>query len=376
MVISADMTSVYCTCFPKHVHTEDFGQLASCKGCHLSIPDEESIYTAFKDVKQIRYMGTKALSAKRYLINTTVERQRFRGDVDKLIRKYGTESLSSTIQSLLRSGVFTSYVAARERFPGLDHDMPAADCDDDVRPSEENGEYDEIAEKATEEEATAQKVDWGPAEPTTKDSYDDWPGEPEAVKEDDPIARDPEPELICDTPVPDAEEETMSGKPEEREALTETTPEEPDCEFVAPTEPSAKEAPVVEDKTWPEKITSATGVDPTNAYEEPTIEAKPVDVGIQDTVVNRTPIDSTRMKRFLDDAVKLTEMLNIKDYSDMVKKVRLDIGMVIEGLSREEQDAEDQKEKKPKRIAEERMKLDEQEAGQLNYRTRRGFYHC
>ncbi|KAL5610511.1 hypothetical protein FOBRF1_006628 [Fusarium oxysporum] len=275
MVVSADMTSVYCTCFPKHVHTKDCGQLDSCKGCHLSIPDQESIYTAFKNVEQIQYVGTKGLRGKRYLIKTIVEQQRFRGDVDKLIRKYGTESLSSTIQSLLQNAVFTSYVAARERFPGLDHDMPVADCDD-VKPSEESGVYDEIAEKATEEEATAEKVDWGPEEPTTKDSYDDWPGEPEAVKEDDPIAREPEPELICDTPVPDAEEETTSEKPEEWEALTEATPEEPDCKFVAPTEPSAEEAPI-EDKTWPEEITSATEVDPTNAYEEPTIEAKPVD---------------------------------------------------------------------------------------------------
>lgn len=90
-------------------------------------------------------------------------------------------------------------------------------------------------------------------------------------------------------------------------------------------------------------------------------------IGIQDTVVNRTPIDSSRMKKFLDDAVELTDILKMKDYGDMVKKVRLDIGKAIEDLSREEQEAEDHQEKKLKRIAEERMKLDEREAEVREY---------
>jgi hypothetical protein len=83
--------------------------------------------------------------------------------------------------------------------------------------------------------------------------------------------------------------------------------------------------------------------------------------GIQDIAVNRTPIDSSRMKKFLEDAVELTEILKMKDYGDIIRKVQLDIGKTTEGLSREEQEAKDRQEKKLKRIAEERKKLDERE---------------
>jgi hypothetical protein len=37
--------------------------------------------------------------------------------------------------------------------------------------------------------------------------------------------------------------------------------------------------------------------------------------------VNRTPIDSSRITKFLEDAAKLTEILKIKDYGDIIRKV-------------------------------------------------------
>lgn len=84
--------------------------------------------------------------------------------------------------------------------------------------------------------------------------------------------------------------------------------------------------------------------------------------GIQDTAVNRTPINSYILGKFLDDAVELTEILEMKNHGNIVRAIRLDIGKTIEGLSRGEQEAEDQQEKKLKRIAEERRRLDEREA--------------
>jgi hypothetical protein len=99
MVLSTDGSSeyCYCTCVPKQVRIEKYNQLDSCKECQLGLPDQESIYTAFKNVEQIQYVGTKGLKEKWYLIATIIEQQRFRRGVDKLIRKYGTESLSSTL---------------------------------------------------------------------------------------------------------------------------------------------------------------------------------------------------------------------------------------------------------------------------------------
>ena len=83
--------------------------------------------------------------------------------------------------------------------------------------------------------------------------------------------------------------------------------------------------------------------------------------GIQHTAVNRTPMCSSATRKLLDDAIKLTEILGMKDHGDIITKVRLDIGKTIESLSRREQEAEDQQEKKLKMIAEERKKLDERE---------------
>jgi predicted GTPase len=62
---------------------------------------------------------------------------------------------------------------------------------------------------------------------------------------------------------------------------------------------------------------------------------------IQDIAVDRTPIDSSRIKKLLDDAVRLTEMLKIRDYSDIVKRVQLGIEKAIEVLSHEEQEAKE-----------------------------------
>ncbi|KAL3584404.1 hypothetical protein FPOAC2_14184 [Fusarium poae] len=94
-------------------------------------------------------------------------------------------------------------------------------------------------------------------------------------------------------------------------------------------------------------------------------------VDIQDIAANRSRIDWSRMKEFLDNALELTEVLNIKEYSDIVQKVRMDIGKAVEGLKCKEQEAEDQQEEKLQRIAEERRKLDKCEVEVRKYKKNR-----
>ncbi|KAF9760791.1 hypothetical protein IL306_004117 [Fusarium sp. DS 682] len=94
-------------------------------------------------------------------------------------------------------------------------------------------------------------------------------------------------------------------------------------------------------------------------------------VDIQDIAAKRTRIDWSRMKKLLDDAFELTEVLNVKEYSDIVQKVRIDIGKAVEGLSCKEQEAEDQQEEKLQRIAEERRKLDRCEVEVRKYKENR-----
>ncbi|KAF6528292.1 hypothetical protein HZS61_008594 [Fusarium oxysporum f. sp. conglutinans] len=241
----------------------------------------------------------------------------------------------------------------------------------------------------------AKQVDWDPKETAEKASYDDEDRfcEPEAATEYDPSARDMEPSLACDIPTLDAKEEPMSEKFGEYEAATitaeeeeelaaltfkkakrgklvrndrvrftlltqkaenaaqaqaakddedaavEAIPEKPDWgytrDYVALANPPADET-LKEDKSWPEEENAA-------AEAEPIEDAKPVD-------------------EVFDDAVELTEILNVKEYGEIIIQIQLDIGKTMKSLSRDEEEAQSQEEKKLQWIAEERRKLDEREA--------------
>jgi hypothetical protein len=83
---------------------------------------------------------------------------------------------------------------------------------------------------------------------------------------------------------------------------------------------------------------------------------------IQTITVERRSINWPRMKRFFDDAIELTEVLNVKEYGEIIIQIRLHIRKTIEGLSRDEEEAQSQEAKKLQWIDEERRKLDEREA--------------
>ncbi|RYC78907.1 hypothetical protein BFJ63_vAg18217 [Fusarium oxysporum f. sp. narcissi] len=83
---------------------------------------------------------------------------------------------------------------------------------------------------------------------------------------------------------------------------------------------------------------------------------------VQTIAIERRPINWPRMKKFFDDAVELTEMLNVKEYGEIITDIRLNIGKTVEGLSRNEEEAQSQAEKNMQCIIEERRKLDEREA--------------
>ncbi|KAL7755758.1 hypothetical protein ACKLNR_014285 [Fusarium oxysporum f. sp. zingiberi] len=83
---------------------------------------------------------------------------------------------------------------------------------------------------------------------------------------------------------------------------------------------------------------------------------------VQTIAVERRPINWPRMKKFFDDAVELTEILQVKKFGEIIIQIQLDIGKTMEGLSQEEEEAQSQEEKRLQWIAEERRKLDEREA--------------
>jgi hypothetical protein len=59
---------------------------------------------------------------------------------------------------------------------------------------------------------------------------------------------------------------------------------------------------------------------------------------IEDTAVKRTPIDWSRTKEFLDNAIELTDVLQTEEYGDAIKKIRVDVTKAIQNLRHQEQE--------------------------------------
>lgn len=94
---------------------------------------------------------------------------------------------------------------------------------------------------------------------------------------------------------------------------------------------------------------------------QPSEELLEAVAGIQETAVKRTPICWSRMEKFLDNAVELVEILNSKEYVDIVRKVQQGIKKVAEDLRMEEQKTKNDEERKLELIAAERRRLEERE---------------
>jgi hypothetical protein len=58
---------------------------------------------------------------------------------------------------------------------------------------------------------------------------------------------------------------------------------------------------------------------------------------IEDAAVKRTPIDWSRTKKFLDNGVELTEVLQTEEYGDVIKRIRIDVTKAIQDLHHQEQ---------------------------------------
>ncbi|KAH6953997.1 hypothetical protein BKA56DRAFT_706874 [Ilyonectria sp. MPI-CAGE-AT-0026] len=369
--------SSYCSCADLTVEYQGPPQSARCTSCHRRCPDEVAIYLALRDIASIHELGRKWFKKMKNRTTTTrtvLAKLQDQPAVGALVDQYGADAFDSVVKRLLTNKVFTSEAIAYERFPGLACDIPAPHVEEEAI----------ISKKPAED--TPEKSDWellapadAPAEASDRALEDATPAE-EAPAED---KNSPEEELPTTEAYPvEAYEEDppAEAKPTEVEKVCEDCVQEEQNTIYLPFSSQHKSMILLQEVLegacfayGQRKLSTLLRKRGWNCVEafismrhtfdtEPSRDLLQSVASIQDTVVNRTPIDSSRMKKFLDDAVELTEILKIKDYSDIVKKVRLDIGMAIVGLSREEQEAEDQQDKKLKRIAEERMELDRREA--------------
>ncbi|KAL3584721.1 hypothetical protein FPOAC2_14502 [Fusarium poae] len=371
-----------------------------CGICDRYCPDEKAIYLALRDIELIRDLGRKWAKKTHYptsMIKTALA-SIDRSDVKALVDKYGMDSLQSVVRRLLKDRSFTSESIAEQRFPGLTAVIVHAEAMS-TEPAESTSEKTdweilvavEAPAKASEEEPEeipAKTAEEEPEEATAKSP------EEEGIENQRWLEKEPFPTEPYPTEAYEAPAET---KPLEEEACGDRIQEEQKTgclpmgsqhnllvhlqevletacfaygQKTLPTQLRKRGWDCVEAvalRTWMNEFPTMT-----KAFD--TIDRRELlqsVVDIQDIAANRSRIDWSRMKEFLDNALELTEVLNIKEYSDIVQKVRMDIGKAVEGLKCKEQEAEDQQEEKLQRIAEERRKLDKCEVEVRKYKKNR-----
>ncbi|EWY79390.1 hypothetical protein FOYG_17438 [Fusarium oxysporum NRRL 32931] len=414
MAIFADKSGGYCTCFPKQVNVNSYGRLNSCKGCYLSIPDEKSVYVAFRYVADMRNVGTKGLHRKSYIIKDIIEKQLYQPGVEELLKKYSMAPLISTLQTLLEGGIFTTHFAAKRRFPDLDHDMPTVCCEDE-KPSEDIGAYREPTEMATEE-----KTDWEPEEATKPScSYDDWPCEPEVAEEEEeePKATEPLPEItedeLCmecditlhtnDIPTSDTPTEEEKPKPADSEQSSEA-PEDCDMTPKSPCKKANIDAVLLPFSSlyellvglqrYLERACFAYGrreIPATLSLNNwDCAEAVPLEhwmrefldqsqnfstiinnknlkllfkrvCKIQEVASQRIHIESDVLRGFLEDACELVHVLGDEKYKDLIGEFKSDIEKVLEDTQHKNTAYQNRRDGKLQHIESERAKLDKLE---------------
>ncbi|VTO87341.1 unnamed protein product [Fusarium graminearum] len=82
---------------------------------------------------------------------------------------------------------------------------------------------------------------------------------------------------------------------------------------------------------------------------------------IEDTAVKRTPINWYKMEKFLDNAAELAKVLQTEEYSDVMKKIRVDVEMAIRDLWDQEQEVQEDERLELLQILFERERLKDRE---------------
>ncbi|KAH7460555.1 hypothetical protein FOMA001_g19549 [Fusarium oxysporum f. sp. matthiolae] len=270
-------------------------------------------------------------------------------------------------------------LSARDTEPSLACDIPTLDAKEEP-----------ISEKLDEYKAAVEAIpgtsDWDFVA-TAKPPTDETLKEDKSWPEEENTAAEAEPTKAYEEPIEEAKtvDEEEHGEPKPDDGYMQEQQKIASLPFSSPYRLMAYLQQVLEEacfacgrKNWPEllrkhnwdcveAVSLATWVKEFEHLQH-TFDTRPSRgllqsvAEVQTIAVERRPINWPRMKRFFDDAVELTEILNAKEYGEIILQIRLDIGKTIEGLSRDEEEAQIQEEKKLQWIAEERRKLDEREA--------------
>ncbi|KAI3571042.1 hypothetical protein IWW34DRAFT_772650 [Fusarium oxysporum f. sp. albedinis] len=388
----------YCSCDNPEVERRGSRQTPHCTLCDRHCPDEEAIFHALRDLESIEVLRKRQYKKTNYRtgkIEAVMTEARGQSNTKTLMDLYGTNEFRSVVKRLWMRGRFRAGYTTQD----LDCLSPAPDAEEEsviVKPTGDTPEKSEwellvpadapaeaSAYDAGEEETPAEAVsaeDAPTEEAPTKEVSAEYGSSPEdeiptaeaypmeAYNEDPPAeAKSAEVDEACECDCVQEEQKAiylpLSSQHKSMILLQEVL--EGACFAYG----KKRLAILLREREWDcvEAVALRTWMDQLASIQHifgavPGKDLFESVASIQDVATSRTPINSSRMKKLLNDAVRLTEILEVKDYSDIVKRVRLGIEMAIEGLSREEHEAEEQQSKKLKRIAEERLELDRREA--------------
>ncbi|KAF5989285.1 hypothetical protein FBULB1_1097 [Fusarium bulbicola] len=342
-----------------------------CGICDRYCPNEKAIYLALRDIELIRDLGKKwmkKIKPSPGALRRTLTSIQDRSDVKALVDQYGLDTFQSVVTRLLKDKSFTSDFIAEQRFPGLTAVTVHAEAmsTEPAGITSEKSDWEllvaaEAPAKASEEEpeeATAicteedyiEDQRWLEEEPFTTEAY---PAKAyEALAETKPV----EVEEACGDRVQEEQNTICLPRSSQHNLIVYLQEVLETACFAYGKKQLATE---LRERDWVcvEAVSLHTWM---NEFPTMTKAFNTVHKG-----------ELLRMKKLLEDALELTEVLDVKEYSDMVQKVRMDIGKAVEGLGYKEQEAEDDEKEKLERIAEERRKLDKCEVEVREYKKNR-----
>ncbi|KAG7413160.1 hypothetical protein Forpi1262_v017158 [Fusarium oxysporum f. sp. raphani] len=414
-----DKPVLFCECTMRQANIGGIWVNPICKWCYEFVPNDKAIYMVLKDyVEQLQFLGTKGNKTRSKnkkkkkhgsgdLVDT-LRRLHDLEDVKRLYEKYGFQAICSSVRVLM------DITPSEKRY------LSSAGCEDSPPAAEP---VSDAPKEATDEEAAWEPQPEPSAEKAPP--HDNCSCEPTVAGDDDAVTKDSELEVIEgdyvdvrgieDKPYDDYGDDSASDKPADPEVEPRNIEEDTVEAYEAPAE-EAKPSDAEEtgqERAQEQRNTVYLPFDSqyglmvqlqgvleracfTYAQRHlPTllrvhgwncVEAVPLDtwmdqfasvrhkrvVGaseellqsvarIQDTTVKRTPMDSSRIRKTLDDAARLIEVLRIEECGDIVEKIRLEVGKTIDDLGRQEEEARSDELLKLLQIDEKRRMLDEQE---------------
>lgn len=94
---------------------------------------------------------------------------------------------------------------------------------------------------------------------------------------------------------------------------------------------------------------------------EPSQEVLQSVAEIEETTVKRKPMDGSRMKQLLDNAIELTEVLQTKEHGAVIKRICIYVAKVIQNLQQDEQEVQEAEKRELLTIHDEQEKLNKRE---------------